>query len=79
MTTLADEAFRGLLADEDTELLMKMYDAGGKQATTGTTDYGIPVVATVREGNVWGTQFHPEKSSKAGRQVLRNFLEVKPC
>jgi glutamine amidotransferase len=55
------------------------YDAGGKKATTGTTDYGVPLVASVREGNCWGTQFHPEKSSKAGRQVLRNFLEVKPC
>ena len=55
------------------------FDAGGKQATTGITDYGVRIVATVREGNVWGTQFHPEKSSKAGRQVLRNFLEVKSC
>jgi imidazole glycerol-phosphate synthase subunit HisH len=55
------------------------YDADGRQAATGTADYGIPLVASVREGNAWGTQFHPEKSSRAGRQVLRNFLEVKPC
>ena len=41
-----------------------------------TTDYGIPVTAAVRQGHVWGTQFHPEKSSRAGFQLLRNFIEA---
>ena len=40
-----------------------------------TTDYGIPVTAAVRCGNVWGTQVHPEKSSRAGFRLLRNFIE----
>jgi glutamine amidotransferase len=43
------------------------------------TDYGIQVIAAVGSGNILGTQFHPEKSSKAGFRVLRNFLERKPC
>ncbi len=43
------------------------------------TSYGVPVVAAVRSAHVFGTQFHPEKSSKAGRQVLRNFLDFVPC
>jgi glutamine amidotransferase len=44
-----------------------------------TTDYGMPVTAAVRCGNVWGTQFHPEKSSKAGFRLLRNFISGAAC
>ena len=39
-----------------------------------TTAYGVPVPAVVARGNVMGTQFHPEKSSRAGFRLLRNFL-----
>lgn len=42
-------------------------------------DYGLPVTAAVRCGNVWGTQFHPEKSSKAGFRLLRNFIDGPQC
>jgi glutamine amidotransferase len=44
-----------------------------------TVDYGVPVAAAVRRGNVWGTQFHPEKSSRAGFRLLRNFIEGRWC
>lgn len=44
-----------------------------------TTDYGVAVPAIVRHKNVFGCQFHPEKSSKVGRQLLINFLEYVPC
>jgi imidazole glycerol-phosphate synthase subunit HisH len=44
-----------------------------------TTDYGMPVTAAVRRGHVWGTQFHPEKSSRAGFRLLRNFITGPAC
>ena len=37
-------------------------------------DYGGPFTAAVQNGRVFGVQFHPEKSSSAGLQVLRNFI-----
>lgn len=37
-------------------------------------DHGGRFVAAARRGNVWGCQFHPEKSSGAGRKILANFL-----
>ena len=44
-----------------------------------TTDYGTPVTAAVCRGHVWGTQFHPEKSSLAGFRLLKNFIEGPKC
>jgi glutamine amidotransferase len=54
-------------------------DAARPEQVIGTTAYGVPVVAAVRDRNTFGTQFHPEKSSKAGRQLLQNFLDFVPC
>jgi glutamine amidotransferase len=47
--------------------------------TLATTDYGVPITAAVRRGHVWGTQFHPEKSSRAGFRLLRNYIEGPVC
>jgi glutamine amidotransferase len=44
-----------------------------------STDYDIPVAAVICSGSVFGTQFHPEKSSKAGFRLLKNFLEFSSC
>ena len=37
------------------------------------TDYAVPVTAAVGKGNVYGCQFHPEKSGEVGLQILKNF------
>lgn len=41
-----------------------------------TTEYGVTIHASVERGNVFATQFHPEKSSDIGLKILKNFLEV---
>ncbi len=40
------------------------------------TTYGEPFASSVWKGNVFATQFHPEKSQKAGLQLLKNFVEL---
>lgn len=46
---------------------------------SSTCTYGRTFVASIESGNIFGTQFHPEKSSKAGRLLLKNFCEVEKC
>jgi glutamine amidotransferase len=41
-----------------------------------TTDYGIDYASIVRRDNLWGVQFHPEKSQAVGLQILCNFVEL---
>lgn len=47
--------------------------AADPAAVTATADYGVTIDAAVRRGNLFATQFHPEKSGRAGLQMLRNF------
>jgi len=44
--------------------------------TSCTTDYGQEICASVWHNNIWGTQFHPEKSQRIGLQVLSNFASA---
>lgn len=55
------------------------FDAARSEDVIASTEYDVPIVAAVRSGNVVGTQFHPEKSSKVGRQTLKNFLDSASC
>ena len=43
---------------------------------TATTEYGTTIQASVECGNVFATQFHPEKSSDTGLKMLSNFIEI---
>ncbi|MDM3870404.1 imidazole glycerol phosphate synthase subunit HisH [Porticoccus sp. W117] len=44
--------------------------------TIATCDYGSPFTAAVQQGNFYGVQFHPERSGKAGAQLIQNFLTM---
>ncbi len=46
---------------------------------TATCDYGGTFAVAIQQGNIFGTQFHPEKSQVHGLQILRNFLAQTRC
>ena len=49
------------------------YAQGCGKALAATTDYGIPITAAVEQDNLFGCQFHPEKSGPAGLRILSSF------
>ena len=50
--------------------------AGNPSDVVATTDYGTRYVCAVQSENIFGVQFHPEKSQAIGLQILKNFLEA---
>jgi glutamine amidotransferase len=48
------------------------YDQHG---VAGVTEYGSPFCSVIATEQVWGTQFHPEKSGAVGQQMLKNFVK----
>jgi glutamine amidotransferase len=46
------------------------------EATAATSEYGLPFAGAVERGNIFGVQFHPEKSGDVGLAILKNFCEV---
>lgn len=47
-----------------------------KEEVLGKTDYGVEIVSSVHKENIYGTQFHPEKSHDYGLQLLKNFCKI---
>jgi glutamine amidotransferase len=52
------------------------YAAPVTESCTAVTEYGVPFASVVETGNVFGVQFHPEKSGPSGLQILRNFVAL---
>ena len=50
--------------------------AADEGIVTAVTQYGTKIHASVEKGNVFACQFHPEKSSDVGIQILRNFISL---
>ncbi|ROT98699.1 imidazole glycerol phosphate synthase subunit HisH [Marinobacter sp. R17] len=50
-------------------------EAEGNPDIAGRTHYGVDLAAAVARNNVFATQFHPEKSHRAGLQLLKNFVQ----
>jgi glutamine amidotransferase len=50
-------------------------DSPDASLLAATTDYGVNINAALSRDNIFATQFHPEKSSPAGLQLLKNFLQ----
>ena len=50
--------------------------AKDRDLVAARTEYGVTIDAAVEKGNVFATQFHPEKSGETGLKILRNFAKI---
>lgn len=72
-----DPLFRYFKDGEYVYYVHSYYARSCRESTLGTSQYGnLAVTGAVRRGNVWGTQFHPEKSGDAGLRLLRAFAQL---
>jgi glutamine amidotransferase len=67
----------GIENGDQTYFVHSLYtDAQDESVVAATATYGLTFAAAVEQGNVWGTQFHPEKSGDVGLKILKNFLDL---
>ena len=71
-----DPLFRYTRPGEYVYYVHSFYAIGCADYTLATSEYSIPVTGAVRNGLVYGTQFHPEKSGDTGLRMLRAFAEL---
>ena len=69
--------FRGIKNQSYVYFVHSYYlKADHPEDVAATTDYIVPIHASVEHGNVFACQFHPEKSGDVGLQILRNFCDL---
>lgn len=69
--------FEGIPEDAFVYFVHSFYlRAKEEQIVKATAEYGVNIHASVEQGNIYACQFHPEKSSSVGLQILRNFAET---
>lgn len=69
--------FKGISEDSYVYFVHSYYlQAKEPEIVTATTEYAVPIHASVEKENVFACQFHPEKSSDVGLQILKNFIAL---
>ena len=76
MTRPKDELFKYINDRDCVYFVHSYYAADCDEYVIATAEYGKELTAAVRKGNVWGAQFHPEKSGKVGLNILKAFCEM---
>ena len=75
--TTSDEAlFKYINEGDCVYFVHSFYGADCEESLIADTEYGARLTAAVRRNNVYGVQFHPEKSGKVGLNILRAFCEI---
>ncbi len=69
--------FEGMNGGEYVYYVHSYYLKAEEDIVVATTEYGVTVHAAVEKNNVFACQFHPEKSSGVGLNILKNFVEYK--
>ena len=72
----ADPLFKYVKNGEYVYYVHSLYAKNCAASTLATSEYSIPITGAVRSGNVYGTQFHPEKSGDTGLRLLKAFAEL---
>ena len=71
-----DELFKYLNEGDFVYFVHSYYGADCAESVIATTEYSAELTAAVRNKNVCGVQFHPEKSEKIGLSILKAFCEI---
>ncbi len=71
-----NELFKYIKEGDFVYFVHSYYGADCSESVIATTEYGAEITAAVASGNVYGTQFHPEKSGEVGLSILRAFCEI---
>ncbi|MER3373621.1 MAG: imidazole glycerol phosphate synthase subunit HisH [Allomuricauda sp.] len=75
ITDLKTDLFKGI-PDKSYIYLVHSFYAPLDAETIATSEYALPYSAALQKDNFYGVQFHPEKSSDVGSEILKNFLTV---
>ena len=75
----ADKLFKYINEGDYVYFVHSYYASKCDASTIADTEYGARLTAAVANGNVYGCQFHPEKSGDVGMRILKAFCEIEAC